>query len=536
MINAEQGFMDGLSAPVRNISARVELFEGSTLVNAYNHIDNLKSFSINRAPEANKFFGFGVCQKLNVKLIDIDGNVDVSTTNELNVALDVGSGYLSPFPKFKVTEVHRDEVKKELSVTAYDALYNTATHYVSELELPESYTLLEFATACAQFIGLPLRLENVPEDDFLFGLFYEIGANLDGSETIRQVLDAIAEATQTIYFINYDNCLTFKRLDMNGEAVFELTKDKYASLSSKTNRRLSTIGSVTELGDNVSISTNEIGTTQYVRNNAFWELREDMAAVLEAALANVGGLTINQFDCDWRGNFLVEIGDKLAITNKDGEVVHSYLLNDKFSFDGGLAQSSQWDYDDTGVETESNPASLGDALNNTFAKVDKVNKQIQNVASETQGNSELIGSLQVQTNNITASVQRVEKMTNEAIEDINGELESIKKSVEATITDEHISFLIKQELSGGTTIDKVETSSGFIFDENGLTVSKSDSEISTVITEDGMTVYKGSQAVLEANNKGVNAQNLHATTYLIIGTNSRFEDYGNRTGCFWIGS
>ena len=58
----------------------------------------------------------------------------------------------------------------------------------------------------------------------------------------------------------------------------------------------------------------------------------------------------------------------------------------------------------------------------------------------------------------------------------------------------------------------------------------------TQITEDGMTVYKNEDAVLTANNTGVDAVNLHATTYLIIGNNSRLEDYGSdRTGCFFIG-
>ena len=52
-----------------------------------------------------------------------------------------------------------------------------------------------------------------------------------------------------------------------------------------------------------------------------------------------------------------------------------------------------------------------------------------------------------------------------------------------------------------------------------------------------MTVYRDSTPVLTANNSGVDAVNLHATTYLIVGNNSRFEDYGeDRTGCFWIGS
>ncbi|MBQ8763148.1 MAG: hypothetical protein IJZ07_03505 [Clostridia bacterium] len=55
-----------------------------------------------------------------------------------------------------------------------------------------------------------------------------------------------------------------------------------------------------------------------------------------------------------------------------------------------------------------------------------------------------------------------------------------------------------------------------------------------------MSVYKNEEEVLTANNEGVKAANLHATTYLIIGNYSRFEDYTNadgeaRTGCFWIG-
>jgi hypothetical protein len=45
--------------------------------------------------------------------------------------------------------------------------------------------------------------------------------------------------------------------------------------------------------------------------------------------------------------------------------------------------------------------------------------------------------------------------------------------------------------------------------------------------------------LLTADNSGVTAYNLHAKTYLIVGTTSRFEDYEKdgeiRTGCFWIG-
>jgi hypothetical protein len=55
-----------------------------------------------------------------------------------------------------------------------------------------------------------------------------------------------------------------------------------------------------------------------------------------------------------------------------------------------------------------------------------------------------------------------------------------------------------------------------------------------------MIVAQDSDEKLVANADGVKAEDLHATTYLIIGNNSRFEDYTNssgeaRTACFWIG-
>jgi hypothetical protein len=63
--------------------------------------------------------------------------------------------------------------------------------------------------------------------------------------------------------------------------------------------------------------------------------------------------------------------------------------------------------------------------------------------------------------------------------------------------------------------------------------------MTNVIDNTGMYVKRGNENMLTANNKGVDAVNLHAKTYLIIGEGdgrSRFEDYSiNRTGCFWIG-
>lgn len=89
-------------------------------------------------------------------------------------------------------------------------------------------------------------------------------------------------------------------------------------------------------------------------------------------------------------------------------------------------------------------------------------------------------------------------------------------------------------------VTKVRTTTG-TFNEEGLEIDSTNSETKTQITPDGMIVYKKESdstqtEVLTATSGGVDATNLHAKTYLIVGGRSRFENYGsNRTGCFWIG-
>jgi hypothetical protein len=508
-----------INAPARQIRARVELYNGSALTQIFSYADALKEFTIERVGDESKFFGYGVCQKLNVKLIDTARQINITTANSFEVEFGVENDYIYTLPFFEVTETHRDELTNELSVTAYDALYRANKHTVAELELPETpLTIKDYAVACARLLGLPFKVEGV-QDTALEAIDAQ-GANLEGTESVRELLNAIAEATQTIYFINSNWELVFKRLDIHGAAVLTIDKERYFTLESKENRRLTAVCHATELGDNVIAKMEQTGTTQYVRDNPFWSLREDIAELVENALANVGGLTINQFVCSWRGNFLLEIGDKITFITKDNAEATTYLLNDTITYNGFFAEQTQWSYAGSDSETSSNPSTLGEALKQTFAKVDKVNKQIDIVASETAENKENIAQLQINTETIAASVVET---TNE-----------LKQSVEATMSADEIAIAIKQEIATG--VDKVETATGYKFDAEGLTVSKSGSEMTTQITEDGMKVFRSNTEVLTANNEGVRATNLRATTYLIIGKNSRIEDYkSSRTACFWIG-
>ena len=536
MIYANNATKSMISSPVRKINARVEIFDKySTLVDVFSCDDTLMNFTIERVCEEGKFFGFGICQHVKVKILDTNRRVNyITTSHSLRIIYDVNGVTTYAHPRFYITQARRDEKTNELTIYGYDLIYQASKHKVEELNMSTPYSIRAIATACALFLSAnDLSIQRMGTNETSFDLNYENGANFEGTELIRDVLDDIAEATQTIYFVNYNNNLVFKRLSDTINPDLSITKSDYIELDTKDGKRLGEIVSVTELGDNYSASTATTGSTQYVRENAFWTLRDDVGTLVDNAIAAVGGLSIRQFDCSWRGNFLLEPGDKIELTAKNNTTFISYVLDDVIDYNGAFQERTQWNYSSETEEVESNPTSLGDILKNTTAKVDKANQNITLAVSKMEGQESRLTALELNTDGISASVQQVQTSTESRLDAMGNEIDTLTNRVEATMTPEAIEFKIQEALGDG--VNKVVTETGFRFDDEGLTVSKSGSEMTTTINEDGMIVYKDGTEVLTADNTGVHAIDLRAETYLHIGTYSRFQDYGEgRTGCFWI--
>ena len=221
----------------------------------------------------------------------------------------------------------------------------------------------------------------------------------------------------------------------------------------------------------------------------------------------------------------------------DNYTESGYVVDDVITFDGSFGQKTQWSYNASDAQTEGNSSTLGEVISETIARVDKVNKTITLLASEVEASGEKSSALEVGTQTISGTVTELSKYVDETIEGINQELATIRETANAALTKDEFLLEFDKEISDG--VNKVVTTTGYSFDEEGLTVSKTGSDIETTITEDGMTVYRSGDSVLVVNNEGVKAEDLHATTYLIIGVNSRFEDWTSngepRTGCFFVG-
>lgn len=121
-----------------------------------------------------------------------------------------------------------------------------------------------------------------------------------------------------------------------------------------------------------------------------------------------------------------------------------------------------------------------------------------------------------------------------SVEEINKSLSKIEQLADS------INIRVSSLEAKDGEVDHVTTTTGYTFDANGLQIYKSGEEIKNLLDNTGMYVTRSDDEILTANNEGVTAINLSAKQYLIVGANSRLEDYTDgtgtkRTACFYIG-
>ena len=114
---------------------------------------------------------------------------------------------------------------------------------------------------------------------------------------------------------------------------------------------------------------------------------------------------------------------------------------------------------------------------------------------------------------------------------IHTQLTSLEQTAQA------VELRVKTLAEEGTK--RVETETGFTFDEQGLTISKDGTRMANLLNEQGMYVKRGEEVILKADQEGVTAVDVTVRNYLIVGDHARFENYSSgtdssRTACFWI--
>ena len=392
---------DGLQkflSPRREISCYIEMnLEDTYTILRDKQIYNWK---IERNAEDSKFFGTGVCQKMTLETIMTNFSSQVRTINPVSGV----SGFTFSTPLFYITEVIQDEVANKITYTGYDGLYFATLHKIKEANLPSTCTIKELAEKAVALIpelsGVDTSSLNLPFTS----------ANLSGEETCREIFDDIAEATQTNYYVNSENILCFKR--MNTIVSVNVPKTAYFEATTGAAYVLKTIMSVTELGDNASATAtgspdvSGIEVTQYVRENCFYTQLKDtqLKNALQYAINNVGNSYLYEYSIKWRGITATEPFDIISFANRDGVYVETVLFNDTISYNGGLIEQSSWSYKAQDETEES--SGIGERINNTFARVNKVDNTVKIHAGLINNLQEEYAELNVTVDGINTKVQK----------------------------------------------------------------------------------------------------------------------------------
>ena len=126
----------------------------------------------------------------------------------------------------------------------------------------------------------------------------------------------------------------------------------------------------------------------------------------------------------------------------------------------------------------------------------------------------------------------------EEVDEANSKIEDVEQQTSTlTRTSKELKASFQTIVDDG--VSKVVTETGYVFDLDGLKINKSGEQMSNMLDNTGMYVKRIGTDILVANHEGVTAMDLHAKTYLKVGSGDgrcRFEDYGtNRIGCFWTG-
>ena len=332
----------------------------------------------------------------------------------------------------------------------------------------------------------------------------------DDSYTFRDVLDEIAQvAAGMIAFVGDQLNVIYPT---NSGETIDSSNLKTLKMGESYGPVNSVVLARSPQEDNIyrqnETSISSYGMTEIrIENNQIMDShREDF---IDGILSRLLGLKFELYELESFGIGYLNLGDLFTIKTPDGTSHTALMLCDDLQITQGLTETSRLEAPAV-TETDYSAASETDrVLNQTILKVDKQAQEITALISR--------------TGNVEGSVDGLsQQVTNMA--EVMMDAEKVKIEISTAVTD---------AVNG---IDSITTSTGYTFDQDGLHIQKSGEEMENKLDNTGMYVNRGDDNILTANNEGVDAINLRSRQFLIIGDNSRFENYGSgRTACFFIG-
>lgn len=495
MRNVSNGFKSAINEFGKQISARITLsngtvFNSNSIITCKLSYDGALFDAVMRTAEI-------------VLYADAVLPVDDITSIEFGVLVGDAFEYIN-YGSFVITEQIYNDENDTVEIQAYDPMVKAMVDYNLNLDYSSGtvtvYTLL---SSICNTLDIQLGTSSFYNStQIVDGEKYD-----DGTYTYRSVLAEIAQVAGGTIAFKPDGILYVLYPNNTGETISceNLRSFKIGDTFGAVN---SIVIARTPQEDNIYIRDEEAidrdGLCEIkIENNQIMDShREDFLQGLSSALM---GLSYTVYDMSSFGFGYFDLLDRFTLIRLSGESVSVLVLKNGLNIGQGLEETFGCEIPEE-TETDYQYASTTDrVVNQTILRVDKQAQQINAYIQR--------------TDSLEGSVDRVnQQITN--ISSVMMDAESVNIAISTAIGN----------------IDSITTSTGYTFNADGMTVSKQGEEMSTTVDNTGMYVKQNGQNVLTANNSGVDAINIKVNQYLVIGDNSRLEDYmSDRTACFYIG-
>ena len=410
MKNASAAFMSAMASPSRMIRGKVVVVDGG-LTSEYGYANKLQSIEQEVSAVKGKMFGAVVSYKSTIKLIDVKNVVQVNVGAKASPQIGI-NGELLPMTPVYISSNTFDEVKGIRTLIGEDAIGFTDKYIWNDIkgDLGAIFTIQDVFAAIANKIGIEFMITG--ELPNINAVYTKATFNVNGDETLRQILTAAAEATGAMVFINGNGKMEIKML--SNTIALAIDKNVQFDLSTEPSSSLSGIISINELNDMISVGNNS-SYVSVISVNPFIDPTDDSSQEkLQNLFVKYQGNTFYPYKLKWRGNPALEIGDKIRLTLRDGSVIDTWYLGEKVKYTGGMSAESSWEADES-EKPEVGSQTIADTTRRTMAKVDKANQKITLLTEASGEQGQKISQLEVSLDGIRTEVSEVSNTANGAM-------------------------------------------------------------------------------------------------------------------------
>lgn len=251
---------------------------------------------------------------------------DQEVIPELGILVD-GEYHYSKLGHFFITEFNRDRNAKTTTITASDKMIYMEGVYESKLTYSKPYR--EVALEIANLAGVEINQAS-------FASLGTLAIKKPVGYTHRQAIGLIAQFEGGFASFNRDGELEIRRLRPTD---FEVTPESYLLKGFTKNENAYRIGGITVRIGEEETDVLRVGST----NGSQVELENKVMTqtLLNNIWALVKDLNYFPFELKWRGCPLLEAGDWMYVTDRDGNRYSVPNLSYSLTFNGGLSGESK---------------------------------------------------------------------------------------------------------------------------------------------------------------------------------------------------